>query len=132
MLNIRISKTDPNAQGLKCFISHSDKEYGPHKWVPIYKRLSDISDSNSFLFPNVTTQSISNALKRKLKYVYNGNIDINNYSSHSFRKGGATEAARNGIQDSVIKRHGRWNSTCFMVYTMVERRNAGETITTII
>lgn len=51
------------------------------------------------------------------------------YSTHSCRAGGATTAAKNGVQDSVIQRHGRWKSTCFMKYTRMERTEAGEIVT---
>ena len=51
------------------------------------------------------------------------------YSTHSCRAGGATTAAKMGIQDSVIQRHGRWRSTCFMKYTRMERTEAGEILT---
>ncbi|XP_031747536.1 uncharacterized protein LOC116406780 isoform X1 [Xenopus tropicalis] len=38
------------------------------------------------------------------------------YSSHSFRIGAATEAARNGLGESTIRRIGRWESNRFQLY----------------
>ena len=38
------------------------------------------------------------------------------YAGHSFRIGAATTAAQRGVQDSLIKTLGRWESTAYMVY----------------
>ena len=51
------------------------------------------------------------------------------YSAHSFRRGGAAEATKAGIEDSTIQRHGRWKSTIFMIYTIMEHKHAGQIIT---
>ena len=37
-------------------------------------------------------------------------LDPKSYSWHSFRSGGASSAANNGISDRMLKRHGRWRS----------------------
>ena len=37
-------------------------------------------------------------------------------SSHSFRIGAASEAARRGVCESAIKEMGRWKSNCFRIY----------------
>ena len=36
--------------------------------------------------------------------------DVSQYSLHSFRAGGATQAAEAGIPDRCFKKHGRWAS----------------------
>ena len=43
-------------------------------------------------------------------------IDEKLYSGHSFRIGAATTAARGGIQDSLIKVLGRWQSAAYQIY----------------
>ena len=37
-------------------------------------------------------------------------INPTNYSTHSLRSGGATEAANNGTSDRLLSKHGRWKS----------------------
>ena len=46
------------------------------------------------------------------------------YAGHSFRIGAATTAAQRGVQDSLIKTLGRWESSAYMTYI----RTAPETL----
>ena len=39
-----------------------------------------------------------------------------NFSSHSFRIGAATVAARNGVPDHLIQSLGRWSSNAYQLY----------------
>ena len=32
------------------------------------------------------------------------------FGTHSFRRGGATSAANNGVNDRLFQKHGRWKS----------------------
>ena len=41
------------------------------------------------------------------------------YAGHSFRGGAATAAATAGIQDSVVKAMGRWESTAYLIYVQI-------------
>ena len=52
---------------------------------------------------------VRNALTRE-------GLDCSLYAGHSFRIGAATTAARNGVQDSLIKTLGRWESAAYMLY----------------
>ena len=48
-------------------------------------------------------------------------IDDSKYCSHSFRIGAATTAAAVGIEDSVIKTLGRWESLAYLQYIKIPR-----------
>ena len=48
-------------------------------------------------------------------------IDQSKYSGHSFRIGAVTTAARTGIQDSLIKTLGRWESMAYQLYVRTPR-----------
>jgi len=42
--------------------------------------------------------------------------DSTSYAGHSFRIGAATAAAERGIEDSIIKILGRWESSAYQLY----------------
>ena len=48
-------------------------------------------------------------------------VDASKYSGHSFRICAATTAASRGIEDSVIKTLGRWNSLAYLRYVKIPR-----------
>ena len=60
-------------------------------------------------------------------------VDERNYSGHSFRIGAATTAAACGIQDSLIKTLGRWESAAYTLYIQTPRETlckVSQTLTT--
>ena len=55
------------------------------------------------------------------KVLQEAGIDQSAYSGHSFRIGAATTAAAQGIQDSLIKTMGRWQSVAYQLYVRTPR-----------
>ena len=49
-------------------------------------------------------------------------IDQTKYCGHSFRIGAATTAAAKGLEDSIIKTLGRWESTAYLQYVKIPRQ----------
>ena len=48
--------------------------------------------------------------------------DESSYAGHSFRIGAATTAAERGIEDSVIKMLGRWESSAYQLYVRASQQ----------
>ena len=69
-----------------------------------------------FMFPDgrfLTRNRLVEAVRQAL---LKAGMDASKYSGHSFRIGTATTAARNGMEDSVIKTLGRWRSLAYLEY----------------
>lgn len=126
-LRICSSKTDHFQKGELCKIMRTNTKYCAVSWMALYLTQKS-ADPEERLF-DIEPQKLRKKLRKWLIAVGVSEEDAPFYSTHSCRAGGATTAAKNGIQDSVIQRHGRWRSTCFMKYTRMERTEAGEIVT---
>ena len=78
-------------------------------------------DQNDLIF-NITDRSVRYNPKKQLTKL---GINSTNFSTHSFRKGAAHQAAKAKINDCQIKAMGRWLSNCYQTYTSVLMVEAG-------
>ena len=126
LVRIRFSKTDTTGRGEDIHIIRGDKSFDAHRWVSIYFKGIDVRARAEEPFMEASQTELRSLVKTTLKKF---GIEAGKYSTHSFRRGGAHEASRRGVQDSVIKAHGRWRSNCFQIYTNVQTARAGEILT---
>lgn len=73
-------------------------------------------DSPLFLLPNkkpLTYHMFNNNLKHLIKLI---GLKPTDFSSHSFRRGGATIAFQAQVEPELIKYHGDWKSDAYLVY----------------
>ena len=129
-LKIWHSKCDQEWNGAVVFIKENDKVYSAARWMAHWSALTSCEPEEP-VFP-ICKACIARIVKSRLQSIGLSESDLKCYSSHSLRRGGATAAARQGVPDSTIKKHGRWKSTCFMIYTDLERREAGFNISSMI
>ncbi|KAK3698551.1 hypothetical protein QZH41_014483, partial [Actinostola sp. cb2023] len=114
-VRIKASKTDPFRQGCLIHIGRGSEFLCAVDAVLGYLVLRGNSDGPLFLLQSGMPLSRSR-LSSWLRTILEGAGIPGNYSSHSFRIGAATVAARNGIPDHLIQSLGRWSSNAYQLY----------------
>lgn len=128
MLLIPYSKNDQNGKTATVFINKTTTSYSPFKWFISFIDSKKSEPPNSKIFDKSAT-----TYRKRLKKIFESiGIDTGKYSSHSFRKGAAHEAALAGINDTNIKAMGRWASSCYTIYTATTMREAADKISSFI
>ncbi len=126
-VHVKTSKTDPFRQGVYVYLGRTANELCPVAAVAAYLAVRGRRPGPFFRF--VTGAPLSRELfvthiRTALRQYEN--IDVNNYSGHSFRIGAATAAAAAGIEDSTIKTLGRWQSSAYQLYVRIPRESLAE------
>lgn len=116
------SKTDPFRQGVKLTIASTGDEACTLKLLQrLYARFP--TSLHAPLFDTergFTRQFVTKTLREKLSELgYKGN-----YSGHSFRRGAATWASRNGLSEDDIMTLGRWKSDSYKLYIETDGNKA--------
>ena len=121
-LYIRRSKTDQFGAGESTFVFKTGEPSSPWSYLDI---LDDIGDDD-LIVGQTKERTLRSRLKRLLQVI--GVKETGKYSFHSFRRGGAHLASAMGVNDCVIKAHGRWRSEAYLRYVSVDKRMAGRTV----
>ncbi|XP_078365995.1 uncharacterized protein LOC144650218 [Oculina patagonica] len=114
-VRIKASKTDPFRKG--CFI-HIGKGNYPLcalQSVLAYLAIRGGSGGPLFLFQDCRPLSCATLTSQISDILGHAGVP-GNFSSHSFRIGAATVAARSGIPDHLIQALGRWTSNAYQGY----------------
>ena len=114
-LKIKASKTDPFRKGAFIHIG-----FGRPPLCAVHSMMSYLAHRGNvpgplFLFQNGQPLSHSLLTDWLRQILASANIP-GNFSSHSFRIGAATVAARNGVPDHIIQALGRWSSSAYQLY----------------
>ena len=114
-VHIKASKTDPFRKG--CFIHIGRGKYPLCAVEAMLAYLPIRGNSSGPLFLLQSGQPLTRVLLTSWirKIALSSGLE-GNYSSHSFRIGAATTAARNGIPDHAIQALGRWASSAYQLY----------------
>lgn len=114
-VRIKASKTDLFRKG--CFV-HIGRGCFPLcalQAVLAYLAVRGNSDGPLFLFQDGQPLSRA-ALTARIRQILAGAGVSDNFSSHSFRTGAATVAARHSIPDHLIQALGCWSSSAYQAY----------------
>lgn len=112
---IKASKTDPFRKG--CFIHIGRGKPPLCALQAMVNFLSVRGQTAGPLFMFVDGRPLSRVILTEwLRNIISSAGLEGNYSSHSFRIGAATVAARKGIPDHLIQTLGRWNSNAYQLY----------------
>ena len=120
-VNIKQSKTDPFRKGVQIVIGRTGGPLCPVAAILAYMALRGPGDGPLFQFNDGRALTRERFVDQVRKVLQEAGIDQNAYSGHSFRIGAATTAAAQGIQDSLIKTMGRWQSVAYQLYVRTPR-----------
>ena len=118
---IKASKTDPFRKGVKVFLGRTDNHLCPVAAVAAYMAVRGNTSGPFFMLKNGRPLSRETLVRKLREALGSTGVDVSCYSGHSFRIGAATTAASVGIEDSLIKTLGRWESAAYLLYVRVPR-----------
>lgn len=115
ILRLTASKTDPFRAGVDIVLSAATTLRALLAYGTLLH--SDLTSTTPlFHHPDRTAVSRAWLMKRVDGLLRKTGRDPRQFSSHSFRKGGAVSLQSAGVEDSLIRRLGRWKSDAFNLY----------------
>ena len=120
-VNIKQSKTDPFRKGVTIVVGRAVGPLCPLVIVLTYMALRRPGQGPLFRFGDGRPLTRERFVAKVREVLQQIGIDQTKYTSHSFQIGAATTAARKGIQDSLIKTLGRWESVAYQLYVRTPR-----------
>ena len=118
---IKASKTDPFRQGVSVYIGATNWLLCPLAAVVGFMVKRGSTEGPLFTWSNgryLTRDRFVTEVRKALSSV---GIQAENYAGYSFRIGAASTAAEKGVQDSLIKTLGRWQSSAYTLYIKTPR-----------
>ena len=120
-VRIKQSKTDPFRRGVNLFLGPTRTDLCPVAAILSYIVVRGVGLGPLFRFADGRPLTRSRFVAQVRAALTTAGIEEGSYCSHSFRIGAATTAAARGIEDSVIKTLGRWESTAYLQYVRIPR-----------
>ena len=114
--HLRQSKCDQFGRGADVILGTTDDPICPVKAILAYLPRRDDRSGPFFLMHDSTPASKEWFVRRLRSILESVGLPQSAYAGHSFRIGAATTAALAGLEDSLIQKMGRWNSSAFLVY----------------
>ena len=118
-VQIKASKTDPFRKGVLLYLGRTDNLLCPVAAITAYLASRGSEPGPFFRFEKGGYLTRESFVKRVRAVMLEAGLEAQRYSGHSFRVGAATTAAARGVEDSLIKTLGRWNSSAYLLYIRV-------------
>ena len=125
-VHLKKSKTDQLGKGVDVYIGKTGCPLCPLTAIIHYISLQGTDPGPFFIFKDslpLTKPAFINKVRQALQAI---GLSQENFAGHSFRIGAATSAAPAGIEDSVIRKMGRWSSSAFLAYIRTPREQLAE------
>jgi hypothetical protein len=107
--------------GIDVYLGRTDNELFPVAALLAYIAARGMSPGPLFRFQDgrfLTKEQFISLVRADLGIL---GLNSKDYAGHSFRIGAATTAAEQGIEDSIIKMLGRWESSAYQIYVRIPR-----------
>ena len=118
-IHLRMSKTDQYGQGVNIYLGRTGSDLCPVSALLAYLAVRGSELGPLFKFQDgrfLTKDLFITRVRTALSVI---DYDESSYAGHNFRIGAATTAVECGIEDSVIKMLGRWESSAYQLYMYV-------------
>ena len=125
-INIKASKTDPFRKGISVFFGRTNSSLCPVAAMAAYLASRKGDPGPFFKFRDGLPLSQQKFVAKVREALEEAGLDPKKYAGHSFRIGAATTAAARGVEDSVIKTLGRWQSSAYLLYVRMPRERLAE------
>ena len=120
-INIKSSKTDPFRKGVTLSLGKTYRLLCPVAAMATYLQCRGNKTGPLFCFKNGAPLTRKKFVAHVKSGLSAAGIDHKKYNGHSFRIGAATTAAAKGLEDSIIKTLGRWESSAYLTYVKIPR-----------
>ena len=110
------SKTNQFGNGVDVYVGKTGDDLCPVTALIAYMTVREPEEGCFFKFGDgkpLTKAKFTQHVRLALEAA---GLSYQHFAGHSFRIGAATAAAKAGIEDSMIRTMGRWNSTAFLAY----------------
>ena len=121
-VTIKQSKTDPFRSGVDIFLGRTRTDLCPVAAMLSYLTVRGAGPGPLFSFADGRWLTRSRFVVQVREALAAAGVDQGKYCGHSFRIGAATTAAARGIEDSIIKTLGRWESAAYLQYVRIPRQ----------
>ena len=120
-IHLKSSKTDQFRRGVDVFIGSTHNELCPVAAMMAYLAQRGGHPGALFHFEDGTLLTPARFTARVRDALEALGHTGKSYAGHSFRIGAATTAAEKGLEDSLIKALGRWESDAYLLYVRTPR-----------